>query len=193
MQQKESKMNVRRLQGLALIVSAVCLLLGLFGPQSIGVIGPQATTFYLIVAGILFILGIPSVYSAQPTGWLGLTGIVLLVLAALIPLLFRLNMVPSGLADSLSLTSALAGMLGAVIIGWITIREHVFPAWLGWAFLAQGLLNFITGQFNLGSLKGMIPIFLPVLDVVALFAYGYFIHQQSLKLIIASESKVPLA
>ena len=193
MQQKESKMNVRRLQGLALIVSAVCLLLGLFGPQSISLIGPQATTFYLIVGGILYILGIPAVNSAQPTGRLGLTGIVLLILAALIPLLFRLRMVPSGLADGLSLTSALAGLLGAIIIGWITIREHVFPAWVGWAFLVQSLLNFITGQFNPGFLKGMIPIFVPILDVVAIFAYGYFIYQLSKNRTIASESKVPLA
>ena len=186
-------MNVRRLQGLALIVSAVCLLFGLFGPQSISLIGPQATTFFLIVGGILYILGIPAVNSAQPTGWLGLTGIVLLILAALIPLFFRLDMVPSGLADSLSLTSALAGLLGAVIIGWITIREHVFPAWVGWAFMAQSLLNFISGQFNPGFLKGMIPIFVPVLDVVAIFAYGYFIYQQSIKPTMASEAKVPLA
>ena len=185
-------MNVRRLQGLALMVSAVCLLLGIFGPQSIALINPQATTFFLIVSGILLILGIPAIHSAQPTGWLGLTGIVLLILAALIPLLFRLNMVPSGLGDNLSLTSALAGMLGAVIIGWITIREHLFPAWVGWAFLAQSLLNFITGQFNPGFLKGMIPIFVPVLDVVAIFAYGYFIYQQSIKPTIARESKVPL-
>lgn len=182
-------MNVRRLQGLALIVSAVCLLLGIFGPQSLALIGPQATTFYLIVGGILFILGIPAVNSVQPTGRLGLTGIVLLILAALIPLLFRLRMVPSGLADSLSLTSALAGLLGAVIIGWITIREHVFPAWVGWAYLAQSLLNFLTGQFNPGFLKGMIPIFVPVVDVVAIFAYGYFIYHLSKQPAIAGETK----
>ena len=186
-------MNVQRLQGLALIVSAVCLLLGLFGPQSISFISPQATTFFLIVGGILYILGLPAVHSAQPTGWLGLTGIVLLILAALIPLFFRLGMVPSGLADSLSLTSALAGLIGAVIIGWITIREHVFPAWVGWAFLAHSLLNFITGQFNPGFLKGMVPIFVPVLDVIAIFAYGYFIYHLSKKPTIPSESKVPLA
>ena len=186
-------MNVHRLQGLALIVSAVCLLLGLFGPQSISVIGPQATTFFLIVGGILYILGIPAVNAAQPTGWLGLAGIVLLILAALIPLLFRWQMVPSAMADGLSLTSALAGLLGALIIGWITIREHVFPAWVGWVFLAQSLLNFITGQFNPGFLRGMIPIFIPVLDVIAIFAYGYFIYQLSNKPTISSEAKVPLA
>ena len=186
-------MNVHRLQGLALIVSAVCLLLGLFGPQSISVIGPQATTLFLIVGGILYILGIPAVNSAQPTGWLGLTGIVLLIFAALIPVFFRLNMMPSGLANVLSLTSALAGLLGAIIIGGITIREHVFPAWVGWVFLAHSLLNFITGQFNPGFLRGMIPIFVPILDVVAIFAYGYFIYQQSNKPTITSEAKVPLA
>lgn len=186
-------MNVRRLQGLALIVSAVCFLLGLFGPQSISLIGPQATSFYLMVGIILFMLGIPAVYSVQPTGSIGLVGIILLELAALIPLIFRLNMVPSGLADSLSLTSALAGMLGAVIVGWLTIREHVFPAWLGWAFIAQGLLNFFTGVFNLGNLTGAIPIFLPLLSIVVQFAYGYFIYQKATKPAIASEAKVPLA
>jgi hypothetical protein len=192
-QQKESKMNVRRLQGLALIVSAVCLLLGLFGPQSISLIGPQATAFYVIVGLVLFMLGIPAIYSAQPTGWIGLAGIILLELAAFIPLIFRWNMVPSGLADSLSLTGAIAGMLGAVIIGWLTTREHVFPAWLGWAFIAQGLLNFFTGVFNLGFLTGVIPIFLPILFAVVQSAYGYFIYQQSIKPTIASEAKVPLA
>jgi hypothetical protein len=186
-------MNVRRLQGLALLVSAVCFLFGLFGPQSISLIGPQATSFFLIVGIILFMLGIPSVYSVQPTGSIGLVGIILLELASVIALIFRLNMMPSGLADSLSLTSAFAGMLGAVIVGWLTTREHVFPAWLGWAFIAQGLLNFFTGVFNMGSLTGAIPIFLPILGIVVQFTYGYFIYQKATKPAIASEAKVPLA
>ena len=186
-------MNVGRLQGLALIVSAMCFLLGLFGPQSISLIGPQATTFYLVTGIILFMLGIPAVYSVQPTGSIGMVGIILLELAALIPLIFRLNMVPSGLADSLSLTSALVGMLGALIVGWLTTREHIFPAWLGWAFIAQGLLNFFAGVFNLGNLTGAIPIFLPILFAVVQFAYGYFIYQKATKPAIASEAKVPLA
>lgn len=186
-------MNVQRLQGLALIVSAVCLLLGLFGPQSISLIGPQATMFYLVTGIILFMLGIPAVYSVQPTGGIGLAGIVLLELAALIPLIFQLRLTFSGLEDSLSFIGALAGMLGAVITGWLTTREHVFPAWLGWAFIAQGLLNFFTGVFNLGNLTGAIPIFLPLLSVVVQSTYGYLVYRQSTKPTIASESKVPLA
>jgi len=126
---------------------------------------------------ILFILGIPAVYLAQPTGWVGLVGIVFLELAALIALGFRFELVPSNLGNSLSLTSAIVGMLGAVIIGWLTIREPVFPAWVGWIFLAQGLLDLIAGLLDFGS---PIRMLLPVLQVIALLAYGYFIFQMKI-------------
>lgn len=138
-------------------------------------------------------LGIPAVYSVQPTGWIGLAGIILLELGAVIALMFQLRMVSSGLAGSLSLTSAFAGMLGAVIIGWLTTREHVFPAWLGWAFIAQDLLNFFTGVFNMGSLTGAIPIFLPILGIVVQFAYGTLNYHKATKPAIAGEAKIPLA
>jgi hypothetical protein len=165
-------MNVRRLQGLALILSAVCVLL-------LGLSTPETTLFQVssLIGVILFILGIPAVYSAQPTGWIGLVGIILLELGALIALGFRLDIVPSSLGDSLMLISASSGMLGAVIIGWLTTREHVFPAWVGWVFIAQGLLGFIAGLFNIGSPGRVLPIFINGLQAVALFAYGYFIYQ----------------
>jgi hypothetical protein len=184
-------MNVRRLQGLALMASAVCFLLGLFGPQSLSLIGPQATGFFVIVGILLFIVGIPAVNTAQPTGTIGLAGIGLLILASLIALLFRLGLVPSGFERSLSMTSAIAGMLGALITGWLTIRERVFPAWLGWVFMAQGVLNFMTGVLNVGPLTGMIPIFLPLLGIVVSFAYGYFLYQIAAKTMVAG--KVPVA
>jgi hypothetical protein len=135
-----------------------------------------------MISSILFILGIPGIYSAQPTGWIGIVGIVLLELAALIALGFRLNIVswPSSLGDSLALASAIAGMLGAVIIGWFTTREHVFPAWVGWAFIAYGLVTFITGLFVFNSMLGVLLPFLPVLQAVTLFVYGYFIYQKSI-------------
>lgn len=175
-------MSGRRLQGLALILSAACFLLGLFVSQT--------GTFFFVIGNILFILGIPAIHSAQPTGSLGLAGIILLELAALIALAFQLNMVPSNLGSSLSLTSALAGMLGSLIVGWLTTREQVFPAWIGWAFMAQGLLNFFGGMVNLAA--GVLPIFLAVLHAVVLFAYGYFIYQKPVKTTTASEYKVPL-
>lgn len=187
-------MSVLRLQGLALILSAVSLLIGLLGPQNIGMIGPQATMFLITISSILFILGIPAIYSAQPTGWIGMAGIVLLEFAALIALGFRFNIVPwpSSLGDGLALTSAVAGMLGALIVGWITTREHVFPAWAGWAFIAYGLLNFTTGLFLFNSQLGMLIPYLPVLQAVALFAYGYFIYQKPIAT-IANKYAVPLS
>src|SRR5215207_7022439 len=109
-------MSVLRVQGLALILSAVSLFIASFGPQNTGIIGPRATMFLILISTILFILGIPALYSAQPTGWMGMAGIVLLEFAALIALAFRLNMIawPSSLGDSLALTSAITGMLGAL-------------------------------------------------------------------------------
>ena len=186
-------MSVLRLQGLALMLSAVSLLFGLLGPQNIGLIGPQATMFLITISSILFILGIPAIYSAQPTGWIGMAGIVLLEVAALIALGFRFNIVPwpSSLGDGLALTSAAAGMLGAVIVGWFTIREHVFPAWVGWAFIVFGLLTFTTGLFSFNSLLGVFLLFLPILQAVTLFVYGYFIYQKPTKT-SANENAVPL-
>lgn len=163
-------MNVRRLQGLALILSAVCLLLPIVGIQ---------TNIIFTMGIILFILGIPAVYSAQPTARVGLAGIVLLEVAALIALGFRLNVVllPSSLGNSLSLTSAILGALGAVIVGWLTTRAHKFPAWVGWLFIAQGVLNLIAGTVNIDPQGRVLPILILLIQTVATFAYGYFIYQ----------------
>jgi hypothetical protein len=164
-------MNVRRLQGLALILSTVCLLIGLFVSKT------PVLEVSVVIGILLFMLGIPAVSSAQPGGWVGAAGIVLLELAALIALGFRLDLVASGLSDSLSLTSAILAMLGALLIGWLTIRERGFPAWVGWMFLAQGVLNFLAGLFHVGSAAGGLPILISVLYSVALVAYGYFIYE----------------
>ena len=176
------------------MLSAVGLLLGLLGPQTVGILGPQATMFLITLSAILFILGVPAIYSAQPTGWIGMAGIVLLEFAALIALGFRSNIVPwpSSLGDSLALTSAVAGMLGAIIVGWFTIKEHVFPAWVGWAFMVYGLLTLITGPFNFNSLLGVLLPFFPILQAVLLFTYGYFIYQKPRKT-TANKYAVPLS
>src|SRR5215216_1816102 len=167
-------MNVQRFQGLPLILSAVCFLL-------LGLSDPRTAMFDVIstIGVIMFILGIPAVYSAQPTGWIGLAGIILLELAALISLGFRFEVLPSNFESSLAMTSAVLGTLGAVIVGWLTIREGVFPSWVGWVLLAQGLLNLLVGLFDFGSLASVFRILLPGLQAVALLAYGYFIFRKA--------------
>ncbi len=164
-------MNLRRLQSLALIVGAVLLLPGVTGAEA-GILGAISA-----VSIVLFMMGIPAVIVAQPSGRAGWIGIVLLEVGALIALAFRLGLVPhSSLGDSLSLTSAILGMLGAVIIGWLTARGNVFPAWAGWLFLTQGVLNFLAGVLDLGSMGGALPFVLELLLALALLAYGYFIY-----------------
>ncbi len=172
MERKERKMDIRRLQSLALIVSAICVLLGLVAPNT------TLADASAVIGILLFMFGIPAVNAVQPTGWVGPLGIILLEIAAVIVLGFRLDIVSSSQGGTLSLINAILGMLGAVIIGWLTIREDKFPAWLGWLFLVQGVLNFIAGSLNFGSLSAVFSILVTILYAVALFAFGYYIYQR---------------
>lgn len=165
-------MNFRRIQGWALVVSALIALLSL-------VAGSISFFHYLNILGILlFIIGVPAIQSVQPMGTAGLIGILLLELAAVISLVLNLSG-GSGLGDSLPLISALAGLLGRLIVGWLTTQKRVFPAWVGWAFMLEGLLNFIGGIVHLGSLGSLDVIVATLLAAAALFGYGLGITQKS--------------
>ncbi len=158
------ELKIRRLQGWALILSAICLLLGRFLPVS-------SISHIIAVAGtVLFILDVPAIQLHQPEGLIGWIGILLLEIAALIALAFMLG---SDGGPTLALTSAILGMLGRVIIGWLTIRQDRFPAWAGWAFLISGILNLITGAVDLASASTVISVVAILLEVGALLGYGY--------------------
>ncbi len=157
-------MDTRRLQGWALVLSAICLLLQHFLPAS------SISHILAIIGAILFIVGIPAIQALQPEGILGFIGILLLELSALIVLAFLLNLAGSAW---LALTSAILAMLGRVIIGWLTIRCDRFPAWAGWAFLIAGILNLVAGAADLGAASAVVSIIAVFLDAVALLGYGY--------------------
>jgi hypothetical protein len=44
------------------------------------------------------------------------------------------------------------GSIGRLIVGWLTTRHEVFPTWVGWAFIVEGLLNPIGAVIDLGAL-----------------------------------------
>ena len=162
-------MNIRRLQGLFLILSGVCVLVGFLGSNG---------TFFnaIALAGvILFILGILAIPLEQPMGWLGWVGIVLVELAAVIALGFQVGLLNG---TALILTSAICGTLGRLVVGWLTTRGKVFSAWVGWAFILEGLLNLIGGVFHLGSLAGVVSIFTTLVGAAALFGYGFIIFRK---------------
>lgn len=166
-------MNIRRLLGLLLVLSAVCLLVGHFGPD---------TTLFHVIALIgtaAFMIGIPAIQLVQPTGWIGWAGTALLELAAVIALGFQLDVITSpNLGGSLGTLSAIAGLAGRLIIGWETVRNNAFPAWVGWAFISEGLLNALGGVFNLGSFANGFSLIVLLLGAAALFGYGFFISKR---------------
>lgn len=167
-------MNVRRLQGWALVGGAAINLIGLAG-FFLDLGGPTSRIVFL-VGGALYIFGVPAILSFQPMGTAGVVGMLLLELAAVIAFLFNLlNLAGApGLDNPLFLTiSAFAGMLGALIIGWLTTRGKVFPVWVGWALILQGVLNFAGGIYDFGALT---PVFVTVgtlASVAALLGYGF--------------------
>lgn len=165
-------MNFRRFQGWALVINALIGLLVLIS-------GDMPFFRLLFVIGpLLFIVGVPAIQSVQPMGRAGLVGIILLELAAVIALGVSLFFLKGGasVGNAIIFTSVMAGALGGVIVGSLTIRQKEFPAWAGWAFLLQGLLR-PTGLFDidLGTLGTVIGAIIILLGSAALFGYGFVI------------------
>ena len=165
-------MNTKRFQGLALIFGAVFSLLAFFLPD------PAVARIFGILGFLLVIFGIPAVNTSQPSGSLGLIGVVLIILSAAIALGFSLGVFgDTGMEDALITTSVISGLAGRIITGWVTIQKKVFSHWLGWALMAAGVLN-LGGFFDLGSLGSTLSIFVMLLGTAALVGYGARIVQK---------------
>jgi hypothetical protein len=167
----EESMNIRRLQGLALLLSAILSIVGLLGSDT------PLFDAIAVISIVLFIIGIPAVYSAQPIGTPGLVGIILLIVAAVIALGFRLLDLPLSptVVSILIWTSVISGAVGRLIVGWLTTRHRVFPAWAGWAFIVEGLLIAFGGVLNVESFAGPFNIIYTAVLAVALLGYGYYL------------------
>ena len=123
-------MNIKRFQGLALIFGAVFSLLAFFIPD------PALARVLGILGFLLVIFGIPAVNTSQPSGSLGLIGVILIILSAAIALGFSLGVLgDTGMEDALITTSVISGLAGRIITGWVTIQKKVFSHWLGWALI----------------------------------------------------------
>jgi len=166
-------MNIRRFQGWALLVGLPIALLSFVAGDAFwfGILSAIGT--------ILFIFGVPAIQSVQPTGTVGLVGVILVVLAAVIALGINTLGGPD-VSEALILTSVLAGALGRIIIGWLSTREKVFSAWIGWAFLSQGIINLAGYLFlyNMGTFGSALGTVAYLLDELAAFGYGLGIFQK---------------
>ncbi|MEW5939418.1 MAG: hypothetical protein AB1750_07145 [Chloroflexota bacterium] len=100
-------------------------------------------------------------------------GIILIELAAVIALGINLLAGPE-VSEALIQTSVLAGALGRILVGWLTARSNVFPAWAGWTFLLQGIIN-LAGYiylYDLGTFGSVLGTATFLLDSFAAFGYG---------------------
>ncbi len=171
-------MSITRLQGWALVLSALLNLIGLIA-YLLG-LDPAPLKLLYLLGGILFIVGLPALISVQPMGPAGVSGVALLELAALIALAFNLLALAGGNnpGEAVQLVSVAAGTLGALIVGWLTAAGRVFPAWVGWAFMLQGVLNLVGALPDMGALTVILVVIGGLADVAAVFGYGWTIAQR---------------
>ena len=139
-------MNWYRLSGWSLIASALIFLFGFAWDHVLN--GPFTlfTVMIGVLGNILFLAGLPGIQRSQPqTGRPGQIGLILMgigaVIAIIANLLIRLASVEIG--DLIPLTSAIAGSLGSLIVGWLTIRVKVFRPWIGWLIILGAILNIL--------------------------------------------------
>lgn len=131
--------------------------------------------------GILFVIvGLPAIQAMQPTtGWLGWLGIGLMELAAVIAFVVVLlaSLTSANIPDAAPFASALAGLIGDILVGLLTIRARVFPAWIGWTLVIWGVANFTGGLLpDIAGLRVVVGLF-EIAGAVAIAGYGWRIIQ----------------
>ncbi len=135
-----------RLSGWALILSAIIFLFGFAWDHVLN--GPYTlfTVMLGVVGDILFLIGLPGIQQSQPQiGRPGQIGLLLMGIGAVIAILANLliRLAAVNIDDWVPLTSAIAGALGSLIVGWLTIKVKVFPSWIGWLMVVGAVLNIL--------------------------------------------------
>jgi hypothetical protein len=144
-----------RLSGWALILSALIFLFGFAWDHLLN--GPFTlfTVMIGVLGDLLFLLGLPGIQQSQPqTGLAGEISLVLMGLGTLIAIAANLLIRLAGveIPDWIPLTSAIAGSLGSLTIGWLTVRAHVFQAWIGWLMIVGAILNILAPVLPPGAI-----------------------------------------
>jgi hypothetical protein len=144
-----------RLSGWALILSALIFLFGFAWDHVLN--GPFTlfTVMIGVLGDLLFLIGLPGIQQSQPqTGRPGQIGLILMGIGTIIAIVANLLIRLAGVEvpDWMPLTSAIAGSLGSLIVGWLTIRAHVFRPWIGWLMIAGAILNILAPVLPPGAI-----------------------------------------
>jgi len=144
-----------RLSGWALILSALIFLLGFAWDHLLNVPFSFFTVMVGLFGDILFLLGLPGIQRSQPqTGRPGQIGLTLMGIGTVIAIIANLLIRLAGVEidDWIPLTSAIAGSLGSLIVGWLTIRVNVFRPWIGWLMMIGAILNILAPVLPPGAI-----------------------------------------
>ena len=136
-----------RLSGWALILSALIFLFGFAWDHLLNGPFTLLTVMVGLFGDILFLVGLPGIQQSQPqTGRPGQIGLLLMGIGAVIAIIANLliRLAGVGVADWIPLTSAIAGSLGSLIVGWLTIQVNVFRPWIGWLMIVGAILNILA-------------------------------------------------
>jgi hypothetical protein len=169
-------MIARTIGGWALLINALLTLFILIGmTTSVG------GTLLSLVAGevlsLLLLVGLLAIWTMQPhTGRLGLIGLWCLGIATSIAFFVRLVVLLSTIdVDTLAFLSALFGLVGSFLVGWVTIRAKVFHPMIGWLLIVGGVLNFAGGLLPGGIGATLVGIIAGLAQVGAFGGYGWTI------------------
>ena len=165
----------RTIGGWALLINALMTLFILVGTNAVG----GGDTLYLVigeVGSLLFIAGLLAIWTMQPhTGRLGQIGLWFLGISTGIAFIVRLLLLFSSIdvGDLLPLSSALFGLIGSLLVGWVTIRASVFHPAIGWLLIAGGVLNIISGLLPADTGATLVGITAGLAQAAALGGYGW--------------------
>jgi hypothetical protein len=168
-------MTIRTLGGWALLINALltfCILIGV--NASLG-----DAAFYLVAgeaASLLLVAGLLAIWTIQPqTGLVGQIGLWCLGIATAIAFVVRVVLLfgISDVGDFIPFSSALIGMVGSLLVGWVTIRAKVFHPAIGWLLIVSGVLNLIGGLLPGGTGAALVGIIAGLAEAVALGGFGW--------------------
>jgi hypothetical protein len=189
---------------LSAVISIVGTVLGFVIPGPAGLSGPPSNVVSVVnlLAGILILLGLPSVYVAhsKQLGMSGLIGCIALWLTALLfdvvlgvmSILFVSSSNPSSLAGSpppalfaLFIGGTVLELIGGVLLGIRIIQTRVYANLIGWLLIVAVVLSAVGFPLD-GTMSAVVQAISSMLLFVALGWLGYVVTSHPVE--IATQS-----
>lgn len=133
----------------------------------------------------LFIMGLVAIWTMLPhmgrLGLLGLIGLWLLGLAVGIAFVVRLLFLVSAFdaGEIIPLSSAVLGLVGSLLLGWVTLNTTAFHSAIGWLLIVGGVLNLVGGVVPGGDIAFVVAVVTMLAQAGALGGYGWTMLQRS--------------